>query len=129
MIDDRLREIHFGAWEAHRAGEISRLDPDGLQRFWADPLRHPPPGAEPLTAFEARVLSCWEDRLRGHAGGRVLMVTHGGPIRAILGHVYGVPWTDLLGLDLPHASLTHVRVERVRNGIAHAGVVAAPNSA
>jgi broad specificity phosphatase PhoE len=124
-IDDRLREIHFGAWEAQTAEEIIRLDPDGLQRFWADPIRHPPPGAEPLPAFEARVLSCWEDQLRSHAGNRLLLVTHGGPIRAILGQVYRVPWTDLLRLDLSHASLTHVRVERARNGSARAGVVAA----
>ena len=26
--------------------------------------------------------------------------------------LYRVPWTDLLRLDLPHASVTHVRVER-----------------
>jgi len=128
-VDDRLREIHFGAWEAQTAEAITGSDPEGLRRFWADPIRHPPPGAEPLPAFEARVLSCWEDRLRSHAGGRVLVVTHGGPIRSILGHVYRVAWTDLLRLDLPHASLTHVRVERAKNGIAHAGVVAAPNSA
>jgi alpha-ribazole phosphatase len=124
-IDDRLREIHFGAWEAQTAEDVIRLDPDGLQRFWADPIRHPPPGAEPLAAFEARVLSCWVDRLRSHAVNRVLLVTHGGPIRAILGHVYRVPWTELLRLDLPHASLTHVRVKHAGNGSAHAGVVAA----
>lgn len=124
-IDDRLREIHFGAWEAQTAEEITRSDPQSLERFWADPIRDPPPGAEPLPAFEARVLSCWEDRLRTHAGNRVLLVTHGGPIRAILGHVYRVPWTDLLRLDLPHASVTHVRVEHARNGSARAGVVAA----
>jgi broad specificity phosphatase PhoE len=123
-IDDRLREIHFGEWEAQTAEAITRSDPGALQRFWADPIRHPPPGAESLPVFEARVLSCWREQLRAHAGKRVLLVTHGGPIRAILGYVYRVPWKDLLRLDLPHASVTHVRVEQTRNGSARAGVVA-----
>jgi alpha-ribazole phosphatase len=124
-IDARLRELHFGTWEAQTAEEITRSDPEGLRHFWADPIRHPPPGAEALPAFQARVLSCWEDQLRGRLGGRVLLVTHSGPIRAILGQMYRVSWSDLLRLDLAHASLTHIRVERARNGSVHADVVAA----
>jgi len=124
-IDDRLREIHFGAWEALTAEEIASCDPDGLRRFWADPMRHPPPGAESLSAFEARVLSCWKDRLRSHSENRMLFVTHGGPIRAILGQVHCIPWTDLLRLDLPHASLTHVRVQLAADGSVHVGLTAA----
>lgn len=123
-IEDRLREIHFGTWEARTAEEVASCDPDGLRRFWADPLRHPPPGAEFLSAFEARVLSGWNDQLRSHAGSRVLFVTHGGPIRAILGQVHRIPWTDLLRLDLPPASLTHVRVQLTADGSVHAGVTA-----
>jgi broad specificity phosphatase PhoE len=128
-IDDRLREIHFGAWEARTAEEIASCDPDGLRRFWADPMRHPPPGAESLSAFEARVLSCWEDQLQCHSENRVLFVTHGGPIRAILGQLHRVAWTDLLRLDLPHASLTHVRVQLTADGCVHAGVTAASGGA
>jgi len=128
-IDARLREIDFGAWEAQTAEQITQRDADGLRRFWADPIRHPPPGAEAVPAFEARVLSCWRDQLQRHAGSRVLLVTHGGPIRAILGQVYRVPWTDLLRLDLPHASLTRVRVERAADGSVQAGVAAAGGSA
>jgi len=124
-IDDRLCEIYFGTWEALTAEEIASRDPDGLRRFWADPIRHPPPGAEPLPAFEARVLSCWKDQLGSRAGSRVLFVTHGGPIRAILGQVHRVAWTDLLRLDLRHASLTHIRVQRAADGSVHAGVTAA----
>jgi alpha-ribazole phosphatase len=128
-IDDRLREIHFGAWEALTTEEIASCDPDGLRRFWADPMRHPPPGAESLSAFEARVLLCWKDQLRSHSENRVLFVTHGGSIRVILGQVHRVPWTDLLRLDLPHASLTHVRVEQAADGSVHAGVTAASGGA
>ena len=124
-VDDRLREIHFGTWEALTAEEIASCDLDALRRFWADPMRYPPPRAESLAAFEARVLSCWTDQLRSHSENRLLFVTHGGPIRAILGQVHRIPWTDLLRLDLPHASLTHVRVQLTADGSVRAGVTAA----
>jgi alpha-ribazole phosphatase len=127
-IDERLREIDFGAWEGQTAEAIARYHPQALRRFWADPIRHPPPGAEALPVFQARVSSCWRDQLRRHAASRVLFVTHGGPIRAILGQVYRVPWTDLLRLDLPHASLTRIRVERAADGRVCSGVVAAGGS-
>ena len=124
-IDDRLREIHFGTWEALTVEEIASCDPDGLRRFWADPMRHPPPGAESLSAFEARVLSCWTYQLRTHSENRVLFVTHGGSIRAILRQAHRISWTNLLRLDLPHASLTHVRVQLAADGSVHTGVTAA----
>jgi alpha-ribazole phosphatase len=127
-IDERLREIDFGAWEGQTAEEITRYDPEALRRFWADPIRHPPPGAEALLAFQARVSSCWRDQLRRDAASRVLLVTHGGPIRAILGQVYRVPWPDLLRLHLPHASLTRIRVERAADGGVRSGLVAASGS-
>ena len=127
-IDERLREIDFGAWEAQTPEEITKRDPEALRRFWADPLSYPPPDAEALPAFQARVMSCWQQQLRRPAGSRLLLITHGGPIRAILGQVYHVPWPHLLSLDLPYASLTRVRVERAPDGAVHAGVVAATGS-
>lgn len=127
-LDERLREIDFGAWEGQTAEEITRHDPEALRRFWADPIRHPPPGGEAVPAFQARVRSCWRDQLRRFGGNRVLLITHGGPIRAILGQVYRVPWTDLLNLDLPHASLTRLRVDHASDGRIHAGVAAPTGS-
>lgn len=123
-IDERLREIHFGAWEGQTAEQIARRDPEALQRFWADPTHCPPPGAEALDAFQARVLAAWSDQLQKHPGKRLLLVTHGGPIRVILGHVYRVEWPTLLSLDLPHASLTRLRVEHAADRAARVGIVA-----
>lgn len=124
-VDDRLREIHFGAWEGRTCEDIAKHDPKHLQRFWDDPAACPPPGGEPLSVFEARVVACWQYHLQRCAGKCALFITHGGAIRAILHRLYPLPWPELLKLELPHGSLTCIRVEHARGGLIHAGVIAA----
>lgn len=108
-LDPGLREFHFGTWEGKTAPDLMAADPDAVKRFWNDPVSHPPPGAEDVRAFEARVWLAWESLLRRHAGERLLVVTHGGPLRIILGRLQGHSLRASLQLDVPHAH--RVRVE------------------
>jgi alpha-ribazole phosphatase len=101
-----LRERDFGAWEGLRADEIAS---DELGRFWADPASYNPPGAEPFAAFRARVLAGW-DAVRDAGAGRMLVVTHGGVIRVIVGDLLGIPPPRLLLMEVPHACRTRLRV-------------------
>lgn len=95
-LDARLAEMHFGLWEGLTAAELMEQDADALMRFWKDPVRHPPPEAEPLPAFVERVMSAWSDIATADAPGRTLVVSHGGAIRVILNHLSGQPLTKLL---------------------------------
>lgn len=104
-IEPRLRELHFGDWEGKTSVEIHAAWPDRLERFWSDPVNHPPPGGENFSAFQARVLGAWDDLLARHAGAHLLIVTHGGPIRVILGRARGLPWAEALCQPVPPASL------------------------
>lgn len=122
--DARLREIHFGEWEGRSVRELWAEDPDALTRFWNDPVAHPPPGAEPVPEFRWRVLAAWREHLRRHAGRRVLVVSHGGPIRVILGEVRGLPLGELLKLEVVHAGVTRIRIERSARGAPRATVEA-----
>jgi len=79
--------------------------PEHLARFWNDPLQNPPPSAEPLPHFEARVLAAWNEHLARQTGKQVLIIMHGGPIRMIVGHMQGLPWPERLGMNVPHASI------------------------
>ena len=49
-------------------------------------------GGESGTDLWGRVRLAWEDLLQGYAGGRVLVVTHGTPIRLLLCSLTGVPF-------------------------------------
>lgn len=82
LLDDRLRERGFGAWEGLTIDEIE-------ERFAADLVRWRAregagaTDAEGFQAFAERVGGFLEDVLARHPGEEVLVVAHGGTIRAI----------------------------------------------
>jgi broad specificity phosphatase PhoE len=82
QLDPRLRERGFGAWEGKTSAEIELEFADEHARWLAGGA----PGAadaEPFAAFAARVQEFVADVLAEHPGGTVLVVGHGGSIRAI----------------------------------------------
>lgn len=110
-VEPRLREIGFGAWEGRTAAELMRDDPEVIARFWRDPVRNTPPGAESLAAFRERVSAAWNDLLTRHAGRHVFVVCHGGVIRMVVSQVLALPLESLFRVQVPNASITRVRVE------------------
>jgi alpha-ribazole phosphatase/probable phosphoglycerate mutase len=110
QLDERLVEIGFGAWEGHTAAELTRDDPDRLQRFWMDPVTERPEGAETLVEFEQRVGDAWCHHLERCRGGHLLIVTHAGVVRMILTRVLGMPREHLFRIQVPGAGLTRIEV-------------------
>lgn len=112
-FDARLMEIHFGDWEGRTAAELMTTDADALTRFWNDPFHNTPPGGEPLTQFQARVLDAWHDIFTEHpAQQHVLVVTHGGVIRVLLCQITGVSVAQLQEFSVGHGQLHDVRIDR-----------------
>lgn len=109
--DERLTELHFGEWEGKTAAELMQSNARALQNFWKNPEAFPPPGGETMQTFSARVLQAWQEMWRRCDGQRVLVVTHGGVIRRLLCHVRGLPLSDLLSLEVPHASLHRITID------------------
>ena len=103
-LDARLAEYHFGDWQAVPLERIAERDGGALEKFWSDPLANPPPGAEPVPAFEARIRSALDDIAR-LSQRRVLVVTHGGVIRLLRCVCQGWELTRMSGVEVPHASL------------------------
>lgn len=120
ILDARIREIDFGAWEGRSAAEILAADGPALTRFWSDPVTYPPPGAEPLAGFAARVMSAWHDAVANPATDRLVWVTHGGVARVILGHILDRPLERLLEFEVGHAALLSIRVEARAGGYRYA---------
>jgi len=101
-LDARWQELDFGAWENR---PLAALDPSALEAFWRDPYTHAPPGGESLDSLCTRVRAARDALLAdATAGERVLVVTHGGPMRVLLS-APGASGAELLGLDVPHAAL------------------------
>jgi probable phosphoglycerate mutase len=89
-IDERFKEIGFGAWEGLTPDEILARDADALNHFYRDPVRNRPQGAEPLETFSQRVWEAYQELARKHADENVLIVGHAGVIRAITANVLGM---------------------------------------
>jgi len=94
-----LRETNFGEWSGLTYDEMYQREPEVLERWLQDPERVAPPGGETLIEMRERVLSALP-RVDGAA-----VVTHGGPVRAIMSHWLG---TSFWSIGVPPASLTAI---------------------
>lgn len=104
-LDARLAEYHFGHWQGVPIEQIAQEQGDALARFWADPVRCPPPGAETFEAFRDRLTAALDDIAAEALGQRILVVTHGGAIRLLRCLVEQRNYGDMAGIEVPHASL------------------------
>jgi len=105
QLDPRLAEYHFGDWQGVPIERLAEADGDALGRFWADPVAHPPPGAETLAQFQARLSAALDDIAVQAGDRRVLVVTHGGAIRLLRCVAEGRDFGDMAGIEVEHASL------------------------
>jgi len=105
--DERLRELHFGAWE-NRAWDA--LPPAELDPWMADYVRVAPPGGETYGQLQGRAVSFLEDLLAAPAPPAVaVVVTHGGVVRALLAHALDLPLAHAFRLNIDFGSCTQLR--------------------
>ena len=104
-LEPRLAEYRFGRWQGVPMERLAQNEGEALVRFWADPAAHPPPGAETIDQFDARVRAALADVVSEFDGRCVLIVTHGGVIRLLQCRALGLSWSRMASLDVPHASL------------------------
>ena len=97
-IDPRWRELDFGEWDGLAAAEI---DPAALGRFWEDPDAFPPPGGERWSDLVARVRAA----IAALPPEPVLVVAHGGPMRAALHVLCGFDLRATWAFDLPYGAV------------------------
>lgn len=107
---ETLREYSFGDWEGRLVKDVYEEQTDAVQAFWRDPQHCPPPGGEKLSDFISRVEDAWNTIIQTRRKADVLVVSHGGPIRALLCHALGWPVSTMNRLEIPHASHSRLRI-------------------
>ena len=103
--DERWREVDHGLWEGLTHEGVSARHGEQARHRFGDFWNSRAHGGESGADLWARVEAAWEDLLHTNAGGRVLVVAHGAPIRLLLCSLLGVPFgrhfqfrTDLGGV-------------------------------
>lgn len=106
-LDDRLKEMHFGDWELLPYADIGTA----IDAWASDPLGFRAPGGESAREMAARVLQWLDGIVATPPADPVVVVAHGGPLRAIAGHLLGLPPERWLGLDFACGHVTRLDVE------------------
>lgn len=84
LLRPNLREIRFGGCEGLSFAEIASRFPQA-ERFWApDAVDVPFPGGESVAMLAERVRAFLAEASRLDAGAVALVVSHGGPVKALV---------------------------------------------
>ncbi|MDR4518012.1 MAG: histidine phosphatase family protein [Nitrosomonas sp.] len=108
-VEPRFKEVGFGIWEglSHEAIKIGKIDE--YQAFMKDPVKHRPPGAEPLESFIKRVDSAYDETIQHYQGRHCLIITHAGVIRAIVAHVVHAAPVGFYRIKISNGGITRIR--------------------
>lgn len=126
--DSRLAEGSFGNWEGRTRAEVLGLgqrDAELLARWESDP-GCAPPGGESIESIQKRVISLAEELTDEFPEASVVLVSHVGPIKALLASVLDVPLQSSRRLFLDPGTISAVEwgsqpLLRLFNSHAHLG--------
>lgn len=111
--DRRWREFAFGKWEGLTWNEIVERWPHLRERQLSSAKLYTPEGGESFETVQARVAQALAE-LQSSSYENVLVVTHAGPLHAMLHTFFGereAEMQEVLGVRFSPASVTRIEVE------------------
>ena len=108
-VDD-LRECDFGMWEGLSRTEVLARSPEDSQRLceWEQNTSVAPPGGESFEALQQRVVTAVERLAQAHPDQAIVLVSHVGPIKVLLGAALGAPLSSAFRIFLDPATISVV---------------------
>jgi len=113
-VEAGLIEQSLGEWQGLPHADLPARLSLPPHAFWPLGGTERPPGGESMAEVIARVGTTMERLAAEHVGGNVVVVSHGGAIRAAVGHALAIGPDNTLHLSVQNLSLT--RMERHPNG-------------
>jgi broad specificity phosphatase PhoE len=113
-VEADLMEQNLGDWQGLPHAELPARLAQPAHAFWPVAGQERPPGGESMADVILRVGAALERLARRHAGQDVVVVSHGGAIRAAVAHAIGVGADNALHLSVENLALT--RLERHPKG-------------
>ncbi len=103
-LRDDLGEVHCGQWTGLRFSELSDDDIADLFNSFRTGKRIP--GGESITDVRERMARCFEEIRGQYPDKRVIVVSHGDPIKAVVAHYAGMPTECYHRLEISPCSVT-----------------------
>lgn len=105
LHDARLMEMNFGDWEGRAWNDIGRSEIDSWS---ADVLYYAPPNGESAQQMMQRVQSMLQDLVQMPQQ-HIVIVAHGGSIRAVLAQLASIPLTLTLNWQIDYGAVISTR--------------------
>ena len=111
-IDSRLDERNFGVWENQTYDELIERYPSLENHFGWRIWNYNPDQSETLRGLIDRTIEFLKDVIRKHnETDTVLVVTHGGPVRAMLGFIRDLDEKEWMNVSIPNGTIFRVKFE------------------
>ncbi|GAB6052222.1 histidine phosphatase family protein [Magnetospira thiophila] len=107
-------EQDFGAWHGTTWDALRDADDGAMAAFWKVPALTRTPDGESFADVMIRVAPAMERLTEIHAGRDIIVVAHGGSIRAALGHALGLAPGQALSFRIDNLSIT--RIDHIPTG-------------
>lgn len=109
VTDAALREADFGAWQGMTVDEVHAAYPREAALWWADSVEYRPEGGERLEEMAARAVRFLRDLLPRREGEAIAVVSHGGPIKAMVCYTLGAPVSAFRHIRVGNCSISTLR--------------------
>ncbi|MFM8991053.1 MAG: histidine phosphatase family protein, partial [Alphaproteobacteria bacterium] len=108
-VEPAFIEQDFGEWQGRSYRELgAHGQGDPAHRFWLAPATETPPGGESFADVVRRVGAALGERSTRHAGRDIVVVSHGGAIRAAVAHALAIAPEAALAISVDTLSLTRI---------------------
>jgi len=106
-----MRELSFGIWEGMTYDEIIQKWPQEYKEWQADPYNKKPPEGETLSELCQRASKFLMETAKKHPESRILVVSHAGPIRAVLSVLLNLKKDFFWKFKISNTSLTIIEYD------------------
>lgn len=119
--DPRLLEIHLGSWQGKRIAEIRKEDPTRFEQYFQNPGHYTPDSGESFQQVMDRMDDFVQFCENSFSSGKILAVSHGVAIRAVILSVMQLSIHNLWDFEIAGASVTKILIENGRRTVEYIG--------
>lgn len=112
LVEKDFEEIDFGDWDGENMDDVWKAQQPLVEQWFADPVAFPPPNGERADVFSQRVVAAMDAHIAhlSVSHSHLLVVAHGGVVRALVAHCLSIPLQKIGQLAVPYACVSRLGI-------------------